>query len=126
MKSVLRLLPSFLCSILMGAHFLRMGGAGQIPMLFCLVFPFVLFFRRSWVRWLMVAALALASVSWIVTALQFVMVRQQMEQPYLRLAFIFGGVLLFHFLAVGLLFGERMRAYFLPQSVASASESPEG
>lgn len=121
MKTVLRLLPAFLCCVLMGAHFLRMG---MLPLvIFCCVFPFVLFLRAPAVRWVVIAALSLGAATWVLTTLQLVMVRQQTDSPYLRLALILGGVVLFHFLAAGLLFGRRMHGYFHPSPEPSPASS---
>ncbi|MDF1561427.1 MAG: hypothetical protein P1V51_00185 [Deltaproteobacteria bacterium] len=121
MKTVLRLLPAFLCCLLMGAHFLRLGMLWAV--IACCVFPFVLFLRHPAVRWAVVAALTLGFVSWILTTLQLVMVRMQTEAPFVRLAIILGAVALFHLVAAALLFGERMRGYFHPSPGEPASPS---
>ena len=106
----LRLIPAFLCVIMLGAHFLR---AGIKPMfLACLLFPSVWLARRNWARLVTMFVLGAASIVWVLTSLQLVMFRQMKDAPWLRLALILGAVTLFNLLAIGLLTGERMRTFF--------------
>jgi hypothetical protein len=90
---VLRRLPALLALLMLGAHFLRFG---QTPLvLLCLALLGPLFVPRPWaqatVRW----ALALGAVVWLWTLMAGVRQRLAFDEPWLRLALILGGVVLF-------------------------------
>ena len=88
-------------ALLLGAHFLRAGQT--ILALMILLFPAVLLLKRAWVARLAQIVLTLGAIEWVRTLLFRVAERRDMEQPWVRLAVILGGVAVFT-LASALLF----------------------
>lgn len=79
---------------LLGAHFLRYSHT--IAAAICLLAPAVLFVKSAIVvRILQVGLLAGALLVWAKSGFEYVAMRQAMNAPWLRLAFIMGGVTLF-------------------------------
>ncbi len=95
--SVLILTPVILSLLALGAHCLRLGIPGLI------VLPLgvlgLLFFRRPWAARIAQVTLLLGGLEWIRSTLAYVSVRQDLGQPWLRLALILGGVSLFTLLS---------------------------
>lgn len=110
MATLARLLPSALCLLLLGAHFLR--GNQPLGFLVCFAFPLLWIVRRGWVRHLTQVVLLLATATWLTTLVQIAMERQAIGKPWARMAVILGTVAAFNLVALALLFGKRMRAFF--------------
>src|SRR5512143_174955 len=89
----LLLLPVILSLLVLGAHFLRTGTFALVVAMLALVG--CLAARRTWVPRLVTAVLALGSIVWVWTLVQFSRERIEAGQPYLRLVCILGGVALF-------------------------------
>lgn len=90
---VVRLIPSLLSSLMLAAHFLRMGSLPFI--ILALIIPCVLFLRRKWAARLVQLALILGTIEWVRTLLGFVAERNAQGQPWTRLAIILGLVAVF-------------------------------
>ena len=106
----LRLLPAILGSILLGAHFLRWGNILLAAAL--AAFPFALALRAPWVKRAFEVLLAVGVLVWLSTAVRLGAARMEAGVPWMRMACILGGVAAFNGLAIWLLQGERMRAFF--------------
>ncbi len=77
-------------ALLLGAHFYR---AGLIPLVvLSLLFPLLLFFRRTWAVRVVQFILVLGAVEWVRTLFIFVAERRAIGQPWGRLALILGMV----------------------------------
>ncbi len=61
----------------------------------CLLFAGLIWRREDWIRRVALLLLPLLAARWLWTAAQFVQLRMFMEQPWMRLACILGGVALF-------------------------------
>ena len=86
-------LPVVLSAVLLGAHFFR---AGLIPLVvFVLLCPFLLFFRRAWAARLIQIVLVLGTLEWFRTLFILVAERHAGGQPWIRLAIIIGLVAMF-------------------------------
>ena len=91
--NIVKLLPIFLSSILLGAHFFR--ARMYLPLVVSLVVLFVLLVPRRWAARLVQIVLVLGALEWIRTALMLVMARQAVGQPWTRMAIILGFVAVF-------------------------------
>jgi hypothetical protein len=91
--NVVRLLPVFLSSLLIAAHFLHAGSLGLV---WCsLFFPFLLFSAERWAARIVQACLIAASLVWFSTLYTLVQQRMDAGQPWMRLSLIIGAVALF-------------------------------
>ena len=91
--NIVRLLPVILSYILLGAHFLRGGELALVVT--CLLLPFLLLVPRPWAARVLQTGLVLGVLEWARTLMTLVEVRQSMDAPWLRLAIIFGAIILF-------------------------------
>ncbi|MDJ0765930.1 MAG: 4Fe-4S binding protein [Myxococcota bacterium] len=89
-KAVVFYLPPILSAVLLAAHFLRSGSPGLV--ITCLLAPLLMLIRRQWIPVVIQLLLVAAALEWVQTAGQLIQVRQALGQPFLRLAFILGGV----------------------------------
>ena len=88
--NILRLLPTILSLLVLGAHYLRSG-----PYLFVLILlglPFLLFIKKAWVARLMQVVLILGALEWIRTTYNLIVERQLFGEPWTRMAIILGTV----------------------------------
>ena len=91
--NLFKLLPIVLSALLLGAHFFR---AGLSPLVvFALLFPGLLLFRRVWAVRLVQIILVLGALEWVRTLLILVGERRADGQPWGRLAIIIGLVAVF-------------------------------
>lgn len=88
-----RLLPVVISSVLIAAHFLRSGAT--IVAFICLFANGLLFITRSWSVRIIQVLLILYAVEWIRTLINLVQLRLEHGMPWMRLAIILGGVVLF-------------------------------
>jgi hypothetical protein len=89
---ILKLSPVILSFLILSAHFYR---AEIYPLLLiCIVFPFLLFLKRSWIARLIQLMLVLGSLEWIRTLYFLVEERKVTGEPWTRLVIILGGVAL--------------------------------
>jgi hypothetical protein len=99
-----RLLPVVISLLLLGAHFYRAGLV--VLTAACVLLPFLLLLRRSWIPRLFQVVLLIGALEWLRTLYVFASMRVAFEQPWGRLALILGGVALFTALS-GLVFRTR-------------------
>ncbi|UCG84912.1 MAG: hypothetical protein JSW71_13285 [Gemmatimonadota bacterium] len=90
-----RLLPVVLSFLLLAAHFFRADNT--LLVLLSLAFPVILAARRPWVPALVPLALVLGGLEWIRRAIELVLQRQAVGEPWLPLATILGTVAAFTF-----------------------------
>ncbi|MGD8358689.1 MAG: hypothetical protein PVJ33_16845 [Lysobacterales bacterium] len=89
----IRLLPVILSFLLLAAHFYR---AGQVALsVLCVLLPFLLFLRRSWIPMLFQTLLVLGALEWLRALYGFVQMRLAFGEPWTRLAVILVAVALF-------------------------------
>ncbi len=100
----LRLLPAILSALVLGAHFLRSGGA--VVAVACALFPLILLAHRIWAVRAVQAFLVFAAGTWGWTAFQIAGQRMEASLPWARMALILGAVGLLA-VAAALLLGAR-------------------
>lgn len=91
MKS--RLFPLSLSAIIVAAHFLRSGSL--LPMLLCLLAPFLLLIKKRWVLWILQALTAVAAVIWMVALYSIIQERIFEGRSWMASAIILGVVAVF-------------------------------
>jgi len=91
--NALKLLPVFLSTLLMGAHFLRVGFLPLVVLV--LMFPIILFFRKPWAARLVQVFLILGALEWTRTLFLLIHQRQALGLEWTRLAIILGLVAVF-------------------------------
>ncbi|MDO6776909.1 hypothetical protein ACFL6Z_09110 [Pseudomonadota bacterium] len=93
-----RVLLITLAYMLLGAHFLRYA---QMPLaIICAVMPLLLAFKNNFLNRIIQIGLVLGTIGvWGVSTVQYIDLRIAMEQPWLRLAAIMTGVMLFSLFA---------------------------
>ena len=91
--NIIRLLPVFLSSLLVAAHFLRSGSYGFVGC--SLAFPFLLFFPQKWVARTVQICLLFAMFEWLRTLYAIASLRIEIGKPWVRLVIILGSVALF-------------------------------
>lgn len=96
--------------LLLGAHSLRWGDTPQTA-LWCLLGGLV-FVRQTWCRYVLVVVLAYGAWQWWGTTTTLVQMRLAMEEPWLRLAGIMGGVFLLTLSSAFLLLSAAAKRYF--------------
>lgn len=88
--NVIRLLPVFISSLLITAHFLRYGA---LVLVCCsLTFPFFLLFPKKWAARIVQLCLLIAMFEWLRAMFNIVSQRIDMGMPWARLAIILGSV----------------------------------
>jgi hypothetical protein len=107
---LLHLLLVILSFLVLGAHFFR---AGALPLVALSLFlPFLLLVPRPWVARVLQIALILAGLEWIRTILVLIAGRQEMGEPWVRMAVILGVVALVAFLAAATFRLQPLRNWF--------------
>ncbi len=86
-------IPVVLSSLILGAHFLRAGNLGLTTA--CVIAPILLSVRRGWVPLVSRALILIAALVWIRVAIDLAQVRIALGEPWIRMATILGGVVLF-------------------------------
>ena len=106
----IQLLPVLFSLLLLAAHFFR---AGIIPLVvLLLLFPIGLLIRRTVVVRIFQIVLILGSIEWIRTIFLLVLIREQTNQPWVRLAVILGLVALFTFTSSFVFFSKTLKARY--------------
>ncbi|MFZ5518864.1 MAG: 4Fe-4S binding protein [Candidatus Zhuqueibacterota bacterium] len=119
--NVVRLLPVILSALLMAAHFSRAEQHGLVAV--SLMALFLLMLRQRWVAIVIQALLAAAAIEWVRTALRIIQARQEVGEPWTRLAIILGAVALFMLLSAGVFRFRGLRERYAsrhPAEVTSA------
>ncbi len=107
---ILCLIPIVLSYLLIAAHFLH---AGNIPLtIVSLALIGLVIVRRWWAARILQALLVLATIEWIVTALNLLRLYQEEGRPALRMLLILGGVALFTLGTVLVFLTRPCRRYF--------------
>ncbi len=88
----LRLTPVLMSALLMAAHFSRAGNL--VFVIISLAAPFLLVLRYKWVALVFQVALVLAAMEWLRSLLAIAVRRQEMGEPWIRMAVILGAVAL--------------------------------
>jgi uncharacterized membrane protein YecN with MAPEG domain len=89
----IRLFPVILSFSLLAAHFLR---SGLMPLVvLTLLFPLLLFVKKTWVVRAIQIILVIGALEWIRTLLTLVDLRREAGMPWTRLAIIVGAVAIF-------------------------------
>jgi hypothetical protein len=92
---LLRLLPATIGFVLLAAHFFRAGNTALV--LFSLASPLIFLVRRPWVPPAVQLALVLGGLEWSRRAIELVLQRQAVGEPWFRLGVILGAVAAFTF-----------------------------
>jgi hypothetical protein len=90
--NALRLTPVFLSALLFAAHFSRAGNL--LMTVVSLAAPAILLIRRPWIARTAQVALMLGALEWVRTLIAIAARRQEMGEPWLRMAVILGIVAL--------------------------------
>ena len=111
--NAIRLIPVLLSFLLLGAHFYR---AGLVPLAaISIVFPLLLFLKKSWVPRLFQLLLLVGAAEWLRSLYFLAAMRIAWDQPWTRLGIILGAVALLTALS-GLMFNNRkLRSYYQPE-----------
>lgn len=96
--------------LLLGAHSLRQGDLGLAASF--VVLSGLLFTRQAWVRLAVAAALLWGGYVWADTTVDFISIREALNMPWKRLAFIMAGVIIFDGLALAIMLGNKMERLF--------------
>jgi 4Fe-4S binding protein len=86
-------IPIVLSSLILGAHFLRVGNTGLTAV--CLIAPLLLFYRRAWVPLVARTLLIASSIVWVQVARELISIRMALGESWIRMALILGTVALF-------------------------------
>ncbi len=92
---VLRVVLVAASAVLIAAHFLRESAYPLV--LVSLAFPFLLFVKTKWARWIIEGMLIVAGIEWLRTLFALVAERQALRQPYTAAAVILGVATAFTF-----------------------------
>ena len=91
--NAVKLIPIYISALLLGAHFMRLGFYPVVAL--CVLFPFLLFIKNKWIVRTIQIILILGAIEWIRTLYVFASEREEMGEPWTRLAIILGSVALF-------------------------------
>lgn len=91
MKS--RLIPLILSAVVMAAHFLR--SFDLIPMLFCLLAPFLLLIKKRWVLYVLQSLTVVSTLVWMYTLYGIIQERILEGRSWTASAVILGVVAIF-------------------------------
>ena len=96
--------------LLLAAHFLRYGEWG---LCFAIVSLIALtFYRLAWVRWIVIAVLAIGVMVWADTGMNLINMRMAFGQPWDRLGLIIGSVIVLTAVAGSMLLTENGKNHF--------------
>ena len=91
--NAVRLIPVYICALLLGAHFYRSYDYALLGI--SLLLPFIMFIRKVWAARVMQLFLLLGAAEWIRTAMMMADLRKQEGMPSTRLVIILSSVALF-------------------------------
>ena len=106
----LRLIPVLLSFLVLAAHFYR--GGNDVLVAVSLLLPLLLFIRKPWVPGVIQVALLLGALEWLHTLWFIAQMRMEFDMPWMRMAFILGGVALFTALAALVFFSRGLRSRY--------------
>jgi len=116
-----RLLPVIFSALLMAAHFSRADQRGLVAL--CIMALLLLLLRRRWVAIVIQTLLVASAFEWIRTALRIIHARQEMGEPWTRLAIILGAVALFTLLSAGVFRFKRLRERYASGHASEAQSA---
>lgn len=102
---IFRIVLIILSYILLGAHFLREGE--MLLAAFCLVFPLLLLIKKKWSLLVVQIFIYGGVLVWIQTLLLLINERMTFDLPWIKMAIILGGVIIFT-LTSGLLLNSKV------------------
>lgn len=100
--AIICLLPAIISSLIIFAHFYRMGSS--VLIVAALLLPLFLFIRRRWALRTVQAYLLVGAVEWIRALFVFIEIYERAGMSWTRLAVILGAVILFTLCSALLLF----------------------
>ncbi len=103
-------IPAILSCLLLSAHFMRGGNYG-LMMVFALL-PFMMISKRRWVAMVVPVLLFAGVMIWGETIVQIAAVRTRLDQDWMRMAVILGGVAAFTAGSALLFFTKRLKARY--------------
>ena len=106
-----RLIIPIVSLLLLGAHAFRRGDDG-LAVSFAILIA-LLFSRQAWVRMTVAAAFLWGGYVWVDSMVEIISFRQTLGLPWMRLAVIMGGVIMFDGLALAVMLGRRMEQHFI-------------
>jgi hypothetical protein len=109
MRKLLLVLAA-LSLLLLAAHFLRYGEWGLCFAIVSLIG--LTFYRLAWVRWVVIAVLAIGVMVWADTGINLVNMRKAFDQPWGRLSLIIGSVIVLTAVTGAILLSENGRNHF--------------
>jgi hypothetical protein len=109
--AVVQLVPIVLSLLVLGAHFLRAQAYLFVGAILVLIVALPAI-RRAWVARTVQVVLVLGALEWVRTVMRFAAVRMEMGQPYLRLVFILGTVILVTLLSAALFQTRTLRRVY--------------
>ncbi|MHB9134714.1 MAG: hypothetical protein ACYDBB_26885 [Armatimonadota bacterium] len=104
------LLPAALSSLMLGAHFLRVGHYAFVLLALAII-P-LLFVRRPWAARIVQVAMVLGMAIWVQTTIQLIHARMVNGEPFYRMAAILGAVAAVAGLSAVLIQSKRLQRYF--------------
>jgi hypothetical protein len=108
--------------LLLAAHFFR--GENLLVALACILAIFLVLVRRPWAAYMMQVGLVLGSIEWLRSTISLVLSRSASGEPFLRLAFILGGVTLFTALSALAFRTRPLRGHFGIGVASTPKEQP--
>lgn len=117
MKVVLLLLWPATSILLLAAHFYRSGN--DLAIWLCLLVLAALVIRRPWAVRIVQAGLVLGAAEWGRTTLMLAQARAEAGMPFLRLACILGGVMLFTLASTFVFRTPTIRRYYTRSTAPS-------
>jgi len=112
---ILCLLPAIVSSLLIAAHFYRMGSSLLIFIAF--LFPLLILVRHQWAARAVQVYLLFAAAEWVRALLAFVDIYERAGVSWTRLAVILGAVALFTFCSAIFLSCRPVKSYFRMEGV---------
>lgn len=106
----MRRIPFVIAMIILAAHFLRTGALTLT--LLCLLFPFLLFIKRSWVITATSLFAYIGGIIWLFVTYELYLARVASGQPWTRMIVILGTVAIFTFAAGMLLKTAAVRKHY--------------
>ena len=110
MKHKLLFILPVLSSLLLAAHFSRVGNE-WLPLV-CLLLPLILFTRKRWVMRGFQLFLLAGGLIWLERAMVLIKVRQYNNAPWIRLVIILSTVALFTILSALVFQNKKIKAIF--------------
>ncbi len=119
----MRRIPFVIAMIILAAHFLRTGASALT--LLCLLLPFLLFIKRSWVITTTSLFAYFGGIIWLFVTYDLYLQRAASDQPWARMILILGTVAIFTFAAGILLKTAAVRKLYSPSKGSTPTQDEE-